>query len=89
MAENKYDDNNSLITDIVINSKDTLVFIEVKRNANDARLQLKQQVKSIAAEVVGKGGTFLILNCLMVHGRTLFQSYRMFPIYPEATNTVF
>ena len=56
MAENKYDDNNGLITDIVISCKDTLVVIEVKRNANDARLQLKQQVKSIAAEVVRQGG---------------------------------
>ncbi len=56
MVENKYDDNNGLITDIVISCKDSLVVIEVKRNANDARLQLKQQVKSIAAEVVRQGG---------------------------------
>lgn len=56
MIENKYDDNNGLITDIVISCKDTLVVIEVKRNAADARLQLKQQVKSIAAEVVRQGG---------------------------------
>lgn len=56
MVENKYDDNNGLITDIVISCKDTLVVIEVKRNANDARFQLKQQVKSLAAEVVKQGG---------------------------------
>ena len=56
MIENKNDDNNGLITDIVISCKDTLVVIEVKRNAADARLQLKQQVKSIAAEVVRQGG---------------------------------
>lgn len=56
MIENKNDDNNGLITDIVISCKDTLAVIEVKRNANDARLQLKQQVKSIAAEVVRQGG---------------------------------
>lgn len=56
MIENKNDDNNGLIADIVISCKDTLVVIEVKRNANDARLQLKQQVKSIAAEVVRQGG---------------------------------
>jgi hypothetical protein len=56
MAENKYDDNNGLITDIVISCKDTLVVIEVKRNSVDARLQLKQQVKSIATEVVRQGG---------------------------------
>ncbi|MBZ4644665.1 MAG: hypothetical protein JG777_154 [Clostridia bacterium] len=56
MIENKNDDNNGLITDIIISCKDTLVVIEVKRNAVDARLQLKQQVKSIAAEVVRQGG---------------------------------
>ncbi|OHW63385.1 hypothetical protein EUAN_02490 [Andreesenia angusta] len=56
MIENEYDDNNSLITDIVIRCKDTLVVIEVKRNAADARLQLKQQVKSIEEEVVRQGG---------------------------------
>lgn len=56
MAENKYDDNSGLITDIVISCKDTLFIIEVKRNASDAKLQLKQQVKSIAAEVVRQGG---------------------------------
>lgn len=56
MVENKYDDNNGLITDIVISCKDTLVIIEVKRNANNAMQQLKQQVKSVAAEVVKQGG---------------------------------
>jgi hypothetical protein len=56
MIENKHDDNNGLITDIVVSCKDTLVIIEVKRNANDARYQLKQQVKSVSAEVVRQGG---------------------------------
>lgn len=56
MLENKKDDNNNLITDIVIRCKDTLIIIEVKRNAIDARLQLKQQVNSIISEVVKKGG---------------------------------
>lgn len=56
MVENKQDDNNNLITDIVIMCKDTLIVIEVKRNATDARLQLKQQVNSIIAEVVRQGG---------------------------------
>ncbi|HYE11114.1 MAG TPA: PD-(D/E)XK nuclease family protein [Patescibacteria group bacterium] len=54
--ENKKDDSNNLITDIVINCKDTLIVIEVKRNATDARLQLKQQVNSIISEVVKQGG---------------------------------
>ena len=48
MIENKNDGNNGLITDIIISCKDTLVVIEVKRNAVDARLQLKQQVNTIA-----------------------------------------
>jgi hypothetical protein len=56
MLENKKDDSNNLITDIVIRCKDTLVVIEVKRNATDARLQLKQQVNSIISEVVRQGG---------------------------------
>lgn len=56
IIENKKDDNHNLITDIVINCKDTLVIIEVKRDASDARLQLKQQVNSIISEVVRQGG---------------------------------
>ena len=56
MIENEYDDNNGLVIDIIVNCKDTLIVIEVKRNAFDARLQLKQQVKSIASEVVRQGG---------------------------------
>lgn len=54
--ENKKDDSNNLITDIVINCRDSLIVIEVKRNATDARLQLKQQVNSLLAEVVRQGG---------------------------------
>lgn len=56
MLENISDDKNNLIIDIAIVCKDTLIIIEVKRNACDARLQLKQQVKSIAAEIVKQGG---------------------------------
>ena len=56
MLENKIDDKTSLIVDIAIVCKDTLIIIEIKRNANDARAQLKQQVKSVAAEVVKQGG---------------------------------
>ena len=54
--ENKKDDSSNLITDIVINCKDTLIVIEVKRDATDARVQLKQQVNSIISEVVLQGG---------------------------------
>ncbi|GAB6152894.1 hypothetical protein JCM17380_16440 [Desulfosporosinus burensis] len=54
--ENKKDDSSNLVTDIVINCKDSLIVIEVKRDATDARLQLKQQVNSIISEVVLKGG---------------------------------
>lgn len=57
MIENKYNDKSGLVTDIAIFCKDTIVIIEVKRNANDARLQLKQQVKGIATMVVEQGGT--------------------------------
>jgi hypothetical protein len=56
VIENKNGANSGLIVDIVISCRDTLVVIEVKRNANDARLQLKQQVESIAAEVARQGG---------------------------------
>lgn len=55
-VENKKDDSTNLITDIVINCRDSLIVIEVKRNATDARIQLKQQVNSILAEVVRQGG---------------------------------
>jgi hypothetical protein len=89
MIENKNDDNNGLITDIIISCKDTLVVIEVKRNAVDARLQLKQQVKSIAAEVVGKEGIFQILSFWTVRGKRLFRFYKMSIIFPEAMKIVF
>ncbi|CAH1205413.1 hypothetical protein PAECIP111893_02343 [Paenibacillus plantiphilus] len=56
IIENKKDNNHQLITDIVISCKDTLVVIEVKRNASDARMQLKQQVDSIISVVERKGG---------------------------------
>lgn len=56
IVENKISANNNLITDIVVICKDTLIVIEVKRNATDAREQLKQQVNSIITEVVRCGG---------------------------------
>ncbi len=56
IVENKKDDNHNLVTDIVFSCKDTMVVVEVKRNATDARIQLKQQVNSIISEVVNQGG---------------------------------
>lgn len=55
IIENKKDDNNNLIIDIVISCRETLIIIEVKRNATDARLQVMQQVDSVIAEIVNRG----------------------------------
>ncbi|NLB82124.1 MAG: hypothetical protein GX800_11080 [Clostridiaceae bacterium] len=41
----------TLITDIVIQCKDTLIVIEVKRNATDARTQVQAQVESLIHEI--------------------------------------
>lgn len=41
----------ALITDIVIQCKDTLVVIEVKRNATDARMQVQAQVERLIHEI--------------------------------------
>lgn len=51
LIEDAKEDNNNLITDIVISCQDTLVIIEVKKDATDARLQLEQQINSIYSAV--------------------------------------
>lgn len=50
-TERKEKPGDSLITDIVIQCKDSLIVIEVKRNAVDARAQVQAQVESILAEM--------------------------------------
>lgn len=50
-TERKEKPGDTLITDIVIQCKDSLIVIEVKRNAADARAQVQAQVESILAEM--------------------------------------
>ena len=47
----------TLITDIVIQCKDTLIVIEVKRNATDARAQVQAQVESLVHEIEKRNET--------------------------------
>lgn len=50
-TELKEKSGDALIADIVIQCKDSLIVIEVKRNATDARAQVQAQVESIVAEM--------------------------------------
>lgn len=47
----------TLITDIVIQCKDTLIVIEVKRNTTDARTQVQAQVESLIHEIEKRNET--------------------------------
>lgn len=47
----------TLVTDIVIQCKDTLIVIEVKRNATDARTQVQAQVESLIHEIEKRNET--------------------------------
>lgn len=55
--EQKAPVNGGYIIDIVVRSKDTLIIIEVKRNAIDARAQLEGQIDSLVEEIVNKKET--------------------------------
>lgn len=50
-SEDKTKPGETLITDIVIQCKDTLIVVEVKRNATDARTQVQAQVESLIHEI--------------------------------------
>jgi len=68
----------TLITEIVLHRKDTLIVIEVKRNATDARTQVQAQVESLIHEIEKRNETASKVEYIMEIGKMSLSCFSRF-----------